>query len=115
MIRGGNFNNNNQNARAANRNNNEPTNRNNNLGFRLARPPLWRALCFAGGASDFRVRAGSIHGCAGRALGSPDPLPGPGESAGANDKPDRPELVGASRTPRLAQPRSRRPLVGRRE
>ncbi|MFM7400664.1 MAG: SUMF1/EgtB/PvdO family nonheme iron enzyme [Bacteroidota bacterium] len=34
--RGGSWNNEPQNCRAANRNNNEPSNRNNNLGFRLA-------------------------------------------------------------------------------
>jgi hypothetical protein len=39
--RGGSWNNNPQNCRAANRNRNTPTNRNNNIGFRLARssPP----------------------------------------------------------------------------
>ena len=36
MIRGGSWNNDPQNARVANRNNNGPTNRNHNLGFRLA-------------------------------------------------------------------------------
>ncbi len=36
--RGGSWNNEPQNCRAANRNNNGPTNRNNNLGFRLASP-----------------------------------------------------------------------------
>jgi formylglycine-generating enzyme required for sulfatase activity len=36
--RGGSWNNEPQNCRAANRNNNWPTNRNNNLGFRLASP-----------------------------------------------------------------------------
>ena len=34
--RGGSWNNNPQNCRAANRNNNTPANRNNNVGFRLA-------------------------------------------------------------------------------
>jgi len=34
--RGGSWNNDAQNCRSANRNNNEPTNRNNNIGFRLA-------------------------------------------------------------------------------
>jgi hypothetical protein len=34
--RGGSWNNNAENCRAANRNNNTPTNRNNNIGFRLA-------------------------------------------------------------------------------
>jgi hypothetical protein len=36
VIRGGSWNNNAQNVRAAYRNHNEPTNRNNNLGFRCA-------------------------------------------------------------------------------
>ncbi len=36
MIRGGNWNNNARNCRSANRNNNNPTNRNNNIGFRVA-------------------------------------------------------------------------------
>ena len=37
MIRGGSWNNNPRNLRSANRNRNDRTNRNNNLGFRLAR------------------------------------------------------------------------------
>ncbi|WP_337958542.1 SUMF1/EgtB/PvdO family nonheme iron enzyme [Candidatus Accumulibacter vicinus] len=36
MVRGGSWNNDSENARAAYRNRNEPGNRNNNLGFRLA-------------------------------------------------------------------------------
>jgi formylglycine-generating enzyme required for sulfatase activity len=36
--RGGSWNNAASNARSANRNNNTPSNRNNNLGFRLVRP-----------------------------------------------------------------------------
>ena len=40
MTRGGSWNNDPQNCRSANRNRNEPANRNNNLGFRLARVPL---------------------------------------------------------------------------
>ena len=40
MLRGGSWNNNPENARAANRNrNNNPDNRNNNIGFRLLRSP----------------------------------------------------------------------------
>ncbi len=47
--RGGSWNNNPRNLRAANRNRNTPDNRNNNLGFRLARtPPLARAGVFKG-------------------------------------------------------------------
>lgn len=37
VLRGGSFNNNERNLRAANRNNNEPENRNNNIGFRCVR------------------------------------------------------------------------------
>lgn len=36
VLRGGSWNNNPQNLRSANRNRNNPTNRNNNLGFRVA-------------------------------------------------------------------------------
>jgi hypothetical protein len=36
--RGGSWNNNGRNLRSANRDNNAPANRNNNVGFRLARP-----------------------------------------------------------------------------
>ena len=37
-LRGGSWNNNDQNTRAAYRNNNNPNNRNNNVGFRVAEP-----------------------------------------------------------------------------
>jgi len=37
VVRGGAYNNNPRNVRSANRNRNAPTNRNNNLGFRVAR------------------------------------------------------------------------------
>jgi formylglycine-generating enzyme required for sulfatase activity len=37
VMRGGSWNNNGRNVRSANRNRNEPGNRNNNIGFRLAR------------------------------------------------------------------------------
>ncbi|MCU0692523.1 MAG: hypothetical protein MUF54_14075 [Polyangiaceae bacterium] len=37
MIRGGNFNNNDNNLRAANRNDNNPDNHNHNIGFRCAK------------------------------------------------------------------------------
>jgi Sulfatase-modifying factor enzyme 1 len=55
VIRGGSWNNDAQNCRAANRNNNPPDNRDNNLGFRLAsagqRPDVMclrmRRLCHA--------------------------------------------------------------------
>ncbi|MCP4966515.1 MAG: SUMF1/EgtB/PvdO family nonheme iron enzyme, partial [bacterium] len=39
VLRGGSWNNNPRRLRSANRNNNEPTNRNNNVGFRLASTP----------------------------------------------------------------------------
>ena len=42
--RGGSWNNDAQNARAANRNNDDPSNRNNNLGFRLSSPGALRLL-----------------------------------------------------------------------
>lgn len=41
VIRGGSWNNNARNVRAAYRNHNEPGNRNNNLGFRCARAHAW--------------------------------------------------------------------------
>src|SRR5437016_5069235 len=44
VIRGGIWNNHGQNCRAANRNRNTPTNRNNNLGFRVARAPRVECL-----------------------------------------------------------------------
>ena len=43
VIRGGSWNNDARNARVSNRNNNDPDNRNNNLGFRLARSSKQRA------------------------------------------------------------------------
>lgn len=46
--RGGSWNNNAANTRAANRNRNKPDNRNNNLGFRLALPPAHRETADAG-------------------------------------------------------------------
>jgi hypothetical protein len=59
VLRGGSWNNKPQNVRAANRNNNEPTNRNNNNGFRLAsRPSNARVGMFTDMSS---VREG-VHG-----------------------------------------------------
>ncbi len=52
MNRGGGWNNNAQNLRSANRNRNTPTNRNNNLGFRVARTPPART-------APIRVDAGA--------------------------------------------------------
>jgi len=49
VIRGGSWNNNGSNCRASNRNRNEPSNRNNNLGVRLAAaPPAAPAWCRTG-------------------------------------------------------------------
>ena len=50
MLRGGDWNNNWNNLRVANRNNNNPDNRNNNIGFRCAAPP-----------SQFPRRPGALH------------------------------------------------------
>lgn len=44
MLRGGGWNSNPHNTRAANRNRNPADNRNNNLGFRLARTPKARTV-----------------------------------------------------------------------
>ena len=44
MLRGGSFNNQSSNVRSANRNNNQPTNRNNNIGFRPS-STLRQATC----------------------------------------------------------------------
>jgi Sulfatase-modifying factor enzyme 1 len=65
VIRGGSWNNTADNTRASNRNRNTPENRNNNLGFRvaraqpsrwipdgLARPPSRPGGCFAGQIDD---------------------------------------------------------------
>ncbi|MCP4212987.1 MAG: SUMF1/EgtB/PvdO family nonheme iron enzyme [Halieaceae bacterium] len=43
VLRGGSWNNNQNNVRSANRNNNTPGNRNNNIGFRCALPPSLHA------------------------------------------------------------------------
>ena len=51
VLRGGSFNNNQNNARCAYRNRNNPDNRNNNNGFRL----VSHILCPAGNATDRRV------------------------------------------------------------
>ncbi len=48
VIRGGSWNNNARNCRAANRNNNDPGNRNNNLGFRLALVPAQKSGWMSG-------------------------------------------------------------------
>ncbi|HIJ87392.1 MAG TPA: SUMF1/EgtB/PvdO family nonheme iron enzyme [Desulfuromonadales bacterium] len=53
-MRGGSWNNNDNNARAANRNRNEPDNRNNNIGFRLVLPPKNIKRRNAGSSMEFR-------------------------------------------------------------
>ncbi|HBB55438.1 MAG TPA: hypothetical protein DCZ49_04550, partial [Hyphomonadaceae bacterium] len=68
--RGGSWNNNPQNLRSANRNRNTPTNRNNNLGFRLARTLFCRNLGDYGRQGRAPKRPRSIlksAGCAGPA------------------------------------------------
>lgn len=59
VLRGGSWNNNPQNVRAANRNNNDTTNRNNNNGFRLAST---LPLAGAGATTVASGVLGSIHG-----------------------------------------------------
>ena len=67
MVRGGSWNNNQNNARAAYRNNNHPDNRNNNIGFRVVgfvHSPhrlLWPRPCDARGAA-WAARPGNRHG-----------------------------------------------------
>jgi hypothetical protein len=74
VLRGGSWNNNGRNCRAANRNSNEPGNRNNNIGFRVllfagaSTPRAKRRLPWPG-PSDSRI--------AGRAVGSPHRRPAP--------------------------------------
>lgn len=68
MNRGGSWNNNPANVRAANRNNNSPDNRNNNLGFRLL--------------STNHRQTGPVHGPALRAQGLSKPSSRAGLSPG---------------------------------
>jgi hypothetical protein len=64
VIRGGSWNNNPRNLRAANRNRNTPDNRNNNLGFRLASPPAGRRDGGGvPGTAVFTDAAGVVCGC----------------------------------------------------
>jgi Sulfatase-modifying factor enzyme 1 len=73
VVRGGSWNNNQNNARAAYRNNNHPDNRNNNIGFRVVgvvhSPPflLWPgpggASCAAWGGPGRATGAGSGNAC----------------------------------------------------
>ncbi|MBP8954515.1 MAG: SUMF1/EgtB/PvdO family nonheme iron enzyme [Armatimonadetes bacterium] len=64
MLRGGSWNNNENNCRSANRNNNNPNNRNNNNGFRCARSPRvsTRAL-------SPMSESACVHGCGRSARG----------------------------------------------
>jgi hypothetical protein len=59
VLRGGSWNNNPENLRSANRNRNNPTNRNNNNGFRLASTLTARVLAFtdAGRVAESASRA----------------------------------------------------------
>ena len=61
VLRGGAFNNNRQNVRAAYRNNNHPNNRNNNIGFRV----VSTAFCTAGSCCGHQHSA-SVTACAAR-------------------------------------------------
>jgi len=54
LLRGGSWNNNDNNCRSANRNNNNPDNRNNNNGFRISRTPA----CWNRVMGITRVRTG---------------------------------------------------------
>ena len=65
VIRGGSWNDNARNVRAAYRNHNDPTNRNDNIGFRCARAHEW-----IGGSASEQV---CFRGVAGRGRGSPKP------------------------------------------
>ena len=59
MLRGGSFNNDTRNLRAANRNRNEPDNRNNNIGFRCVRDvERRRTIASAAGAAVVTAAAG---------------------------------------------------------
>jgi hypothetical protein len=71
-LRGGSWNNNNVNARAANRNNNHPANRNNNIGFRVVveRPtplvPLQWPVARAAGEPSSLYQSAAASSIAGR-------------------------------------------------
>jgi len=70
VLRGGSFNNDTRNLRAANRNHNEPDNRNNNTGFRCVRDVERRRA----GASA--AGAGAVTAAAGERASLPDRAPG---------------------------------------
>lgn len=72
VVRGGSWNNNARNVRAANRNANEPSNRDNNLGFRLARAQTQAGEPAPDPAATQSVRAfsaGSKHSWSRRRVG----------------------------------------------
>jgi hypothetical protein len=58
VVRGGSWNNNPRNVRAANRNDNTPDNRNNNIGFRLAKTPRRQSRLLYGDAGCAEVCPG---------------------------------------------------------
>ncbi|MBI1880036.1 MAG: SUMF1/EgtB/PvdO family nonheme iron enzyme, partial [Chloroflexi bacterium] len=106
VLRGGSWNNNENNARASNRNNNNPNNQNDNIGFR----------CVA--AAPGVVSASQVHRVHGRGASAPGEhsRPGPGWAAVANSTkdtlpPSRP--VGLCRGPGRWQLESLRALKGR--
>ncbi len=62
LIRGGSWNNNPRNCRSVNRNRNEPANRNNNLGFRVARAQRTRRVPRQTEPTAFRSRHPRVPG-----------------------------------------------------
>jgi hypothetical protein len=60
VVRGGSWNNQPENLRSANRNRNNPTNRNNNNGFRLASTLTGRVLKFTDFKSEHELRPGPV-------------------------------------------------------
>ena len=72
-MRGGSWNNQPARVRSANRNRNTPTNRNNNVGFRLASPPAIQSRrVHGGGGREARVIMSPLPGLAG--TGAPNSL-----------------------------------------
>jgi len=89
VIRGGNWNNNARNCRSANRNRNNPTNTNNNIGFRVSSTLNSRNSAVMGGFQSAEARIG-VQSASGHG-GSP-----------CEEKPARRGLVGNER-PRRAR------------
>lgn len=89
VIRGGSWNSNAQNVRAAYRNRNHPSNRNDNLGFRLARAQIGPRGAVADPAivRSARIAAGGEH-----ALGRRRASRAPGGAARAHRRPDSSNL-----------------------